>query len=222
MNSVLGPIFVCPTSDGKSFYLSGVYARQPSMDRFVRSIRKVSGEMAKSGKSTLQTRTAKVFFALDKRDLPITQKERNAAYGGLNGYAAIHGVAVSEDGHVFVCDRLNKRIIVLDEQGKSVREIPIEHPDAIAISKKTGVLYVTTRDGGYHRPGTVQLLKYKDWRKDNEPAEITKVSKTGYTRQQTHSHVVVCDTEKGSNVWVAHTQMPVRIYRDGVQWDSNS
>lgn len=215
MNSVLGPIFVCPTLDGKSFYLSGVYAARTIYG----TVREIDVEgFWRDGqvwKVDMQTRSAKVFFALDKRDVPITRKERNAAYGSLNGYAAIHGVAVSEDGHVFVCDRLHKRIIVLDEQGKSVREIPIEHPDAIALSKKTGVLYVTTRDGGYHRRGTVQLLKYKDWRKDNEPAEIIKVSKTGYTRQQTHSHVVVCDTEKGSNVWVAHTQMPVRIYRDG-------
>jgi DNA-binding beta-propeller fold protein YncE len=215
MNSVLGPIFVCPTSDEKSFYLSGVYAATTIYG----SVRKIDTEgFWRDGqvwKVDLQTRSAKVFFALDKRDLPISKKKRTAAYGGRNGYAAIHGVAVSEDGHVFVCDRLHKRIIILDEQGKSVREIPIEHPDAIALSKKTGVLYVTTRDGDYHRRGTVQLLKYVDWRKDNEPAEIIQVSKTGYTRQQTHSYVVVCDTEKGSNVWVAHTQMPVRIYRDG-------
>ena len=81
-------------------------------------------------------------------------------------------------------------------------------------AKGRAPLYVTTRYGDYHRRGAVQLLKYNNWRKDKEPVETIKVSKTGYTRKQTHSYVVVCDTAKGSNVWVAYTQMPVRIYRD--------
>jgi DNA-binding beta-propeller fold protein YncE len=213
-NSILGPVFVCMAADKKSFYLSGVYAattiygsvRKIKMDGFWRD-----GQV---WKVDMKTRTAKVFFALDEQDIPMTRKERTSAYGGLNGYAAIHGVAVSEDGHVFVCDRYNKRIIILDESGKIIREIPIERPDAIALSKRSGALYVTTRHGDYHRRGTVQLLKYKNWRKDEEPTEVIEVSKTGYTRKQTHSYVVVCDTAKGSNVWVAYTQMPVRIYRD--------
>lgn len=56
-----------------------------------------------------------------------------------------------------MCDRLNRRVVVLDEQGKTVREIPVEHPDAIAISNRTGSLYVTTRVGDYHRRGVVKL-----------------------------------------------------------------
>ncbi|MSQ93823.1 MAG: hypothetical protein EXR98_04620 [Gemmataceae bacterium] len=41
-----------------------------------------------------------------------------------------------------------------------------------------------------------------------------RVSDTGYTGHHKHSYVVVCDTDKASNVWVAYTEMPVRIYRD--------
>ena len=217
LHSVQGPVFVCPAPDRKSFYLSGVYAattiygslRKIKMDDYWRD-----GQVWKVDE---KTRTAKVFFALDKQDIPTTRKERASAYSGRDGYSAIHGVAVSEDGNVFVCDRLHKRIIVLDESGKTIREIPVEHPDAIALSKKTGALYVTTRRGDYHRHGTVQLLKYNNWRKDDEPAEAIEVSKTGFTRKQTHSYVVVCDTAQGSNVWVAYTQMPVRIYRDNAK-----
>jgi hypothetical protein len=58
--------------------------------------------------------------------------------------------------------------------------------------------------GGYHRHGVLQLLKYDNWRKDKQPAEAMEISKTGYTRQQTHSYVVVCDTAKGSNVPKLH------------------
>ena len=214
LNSMLGPVFVCPAPDGKSFYLSGVYATTTIYG----SVQKIDTEgFWRDGqvwKVDTKTRTAKAFFALDKQKIPTTRKDRELAYGGLNGYAALHGIAVDEEGHVFVCDRLNQRILVLNEQGKTLREIPVEYPDAIAFSKKTGTLYVTTRYGGYHRHGAVHLLKYKNWQTDAKPNEVIEVSKTGFTRQQTHSYVVVCDTAKGSNVWVAHTQVPVRVYRD--------
>lgn len=160
VHSVLGPVFICFSPDRKSFYLSGVYAattiygsvRKIKMDGFWRD-----GQV---WKVDMKTRTAKVFFALDKQDIPMTRKERTSAYGGSNSYAAIHGVAVSEDGNVFLCDRYNKRILILDKSGKMIREIPVEHPDAIALSKRTSALYVTTRYGDYHRRGAVQLLKY--------------------------------------------------------------
>lgn len=214
IHSMMGPAFVCFAPDGDSFYLSGIYAATTrygtvldiKMDGFWRD-----GQV---WKVDLKSRTAKVFFALDKKDIPTTRKDRAAAYGGAHSCAAIHGVTVDDAGHVFVCDRLNKRIVVLDERGVVVREIPVEHPDAIALSKRTGALYVTIRSGDYHRRGTVQLLKFNDWRKDDQPAEAIEVSKQGYTREQSHSYVVVCDTDNGSNIWVAHTQMPVRIYRD--------
>ncbi len=217
VHSVLGPVFVCYAPDGKSFYLSGMYAattiygsvREIEMDGFWRD-----GQV---WKVDAETRTAKVFFSLDPKTIPTTARERESAYGGVHSYAALHGVAVDENENVFLCDRLNKRVIVLDKQGKTIREIPVEHPDAIAISNKTGALFVTTRVGNYHRRGAVQLLKFKDWRKDDEPATAIEVSKTGYTGLHKHSYVVVCDTDDGSNIWVAYTQMPVRIYRDDAQ-----
>ena len=125
---------------------------------------------------------------------------------------------MDKDNRVFVCDRLNKRVVVLDEKGKVIREIPVEHPDAVALSNRTGALYVTTRFGDeYSGRGQVNLLKFTDWRKDDKPAVSLRVSETGYTGHHKHSYVVVCDTDKASNVWVAYTEMPVRIYRDDEQ-----
>lgn len=214
VHSMLGPVFICSAPDGRSFYLSGVYAattrygsvQEIKMDGFWRD-----GQV---WKVDAQTRTAKVFFALDPKTIPTTTSDRASAYGGVQSYAALHGVAVDKDENVFVCDHLNERVVVLDKQGKKIRQIPVEHPDAIAISNRTGALFVTTRLGDYHRRGAVQLLKFNDWRKDDEPTTAIEVSKTGYTGLQRHSYVVVCDTDHGSNVWVVYTQMPVRIYRD--------
>ncbi|QDU98965.1 NHL repeat-containing protein [Lignipirellula cremea] len=214
IHSLIGPVFVCFAPDGESFFLSGLYAattvygneRDVEMDSFWRD-----GQV---WKVDVKTRTAKVFFALDKQEIPTTKRDRAVAYGGSRSYAALHGVAVNAAGNVFVCDRLHQRILVLDPQGAIVRELPVEHPDAIALSKKTGVLYVTTRSGDTRGSGAVRLLRFPDWRKDNAPSEDIEVSPQGYNREQSHSYVVVCDTDQGSNVWVAHSQMPVRIYRD--------
>jgi len=214
VHSLLGPVFVCFAPDGKSFYLSGIYAATTRYG----SIQEIKPDGfwrdGRVWKVDVNTRTAKVFFALDGDSIPTTGRDRNAAYGGSNGYAAIHGVAADSDGNLFVCDRLNRRIVVLDRQAQVIREIPVEHADAIALGKKLGTLYVTTRHGDCHRRGAVQLLKFNDWRQDDKPAEAIEVCKTGYNRKQTHSYVVVCDTDQGSNIWVAHTQMPVRVYRD--------
>ena len=215
VNSLLGPVFTCPTPDGKHFYLSGIYAAT-TLYGSVREI-KTDGFWRDGHvwKVDLETRTAKVFFALDEKAVAAIAKNRKQALGGINSYAALHGVAADNDGNVFLCDRLNKRVVVLDPKGKVIRELAVEHPDAIALSSRTGSLYLTTRVGDeLSGRGQVNLLKFNDWRKDEKPYVNERVSATGYTGHHKHSYVSVCDTDKGSNVWVAYTEMPVRIYRD--------
>ncbi|MGE3807778.1 MAG: hypothetical protein AB7K24_24200 [Gemmataceae bacterium] len=211
--SLLGPVFTCYSPDGKSFYLSGVFAAHTRYG----SIQEIKADgFWRDGqvfKVDLATRTARPFFALPADKVPTDLKERLRVFGGANSYAALHGVAVDQDENVFIGDRVNKRIVVLDKNGKQIRVLPVEHVDAIAVGK-AGNLYATTRMGDYHAPGVVQLLKFNNWRKDDKPAAALEVSKTGYTGQHKHSYVAVCETDKGTNVWVAYTQMPVRVYRD--------
>jgi DNA-binding beta-propeller fold protein YncE len=218
INSLLGPVFTCFTTDRKHFYLSGAYAAT----NVYGSVKEIKTEGFWRGgqvwKVDAATRTATVFFALDKKALAVAVIDRNPVFGGGYSYTALHGVAVDKDDNVFICDRLNKQVVVTDAAGKTIREIPLEHPDAITLSARTGALYVTTRTGDeYHGPGHVNLVKFNDWRKDDKPTVFLQVSETGFTDHHKCSYVVVCDTDKASNVWVAYTNMPVRIYRDDEQ-----
>lgn len=215
VHSLLGPVFTAPSPDGKHFYLSGLFAAQTRYG----SILKIESEgFWRDGqvwKVDWETRTAKVFFALDEEAVASAARDRKSPIGGRFSYAALHGVAIDGESRVFLCDRLNKRIVVLDESGKVLREIPLLHPDAIAVSSRTGALYVTTRIGDEATGrGQVQLLKFNDWRKDDTPAVSLPVSETGYTNHHKHSYLVLCETQNATHVWVAYTEMPVRIYRD--------
>ncbi|MGE3805534.1 MAG: hypothetical protein AB7K24_12735 [Gemmataceae bacterium] len=216
-NSLLGPMFSCYAPDGKSFYLSGLYAATTLYGSIKEIKREGFWRDGQVWKVDLETRTARPFFALDAKTILPKGKERLAAFGGTDSYSALHGVAVDQDGNVFVCDRLNKRIVVLDANAKIIRQIPVEHPDAIAVSTRTGVLYVTTRNGDPHEGGVVRFLKFNDWKKDSKPVSNIEVSKTKYIGHHRCSYVALWEAEKHTNVWVAYTEMPVRIYRDGVQ-----
>lgn len=217
VHSHLGPIFFHYAADNQTIFLSGLYSATTRYGTLLEAKTDGFWRDGQVWKINRKTRTATVFFTLDNTTIPTTRKDRAAAYGGSDSYAALHGVAADGDGHVFVCDRLNKRLLVLDPRGQITREISMPHLDAIALGKRPGVLYATTRVGDFHRRGTVHLHKFNDWRKDEAPAETIEVSKTGFTRKHKHSYVVVCETEQGSNIWVGLSQMPIRIYRDAGQ-----
>ncbi len=52
------------------------------------------------------------------------------------------GIAFDNDGNLWVCDRRNNRIQMLDRNGKFLRQIPHPGPYEVAISRKTGEAYV--------------------------------------------------------------------------------
>jgi hypothetical protein len=217
---LIGSAFMCLAPDGKSFYLSGLYASpgknagaQPT--GFWRD-----GQV---WKVDVATRTARPFFALDEAKViadPAARAVSPIADTPTTSYAAFHGVAVAADGHVLVCDRQNQRVAVLDPEGRLVREIPVLHPDALALNPMTKALYVTTRVGNYHKQGTLQLLKFNDWTKDSVPAVTLPLGPAGMYVQR--SFLAACQdipsagSGQGADVlvWVAYTQLPVRVYRD--------
>ena len=217
LHAIRGPVFIEYTPDGKSFFVSGLYAttsqygsiKSITLDDFWRD-----GQVWKVDSAT---RTAEVFYALDKSSIPTSRGDRATAYGGGDSnYAALHGLAIADDGSLLVGDRLNQRIAVLNPAGKLVRSIPLAHVDAIALNHKTGALYVTTRWGDYHRRGELRLLKFKDWRTSNQPDEDLLLCETGFPGWgNKRSYLAVCQTEQGSRVWAGFTNIPVRVYGDG-------
>jgi len=213
---VTGQRQICVSPDGTHFYLSGVFAG--SLDNRRRRIGAERTGFWRDGqvfKVDIATRKASVFFALDEDKVIGDLNARgsspiaDARYGN---YAALQGVAVDAEGRVFVCDRQNKRIVVLDSGGKVIREIPLASPDAIAVSPKSKAIYVTTRTGHYHKKGELTLLKFGDWSKDTVPSAIFPLCEVRHFSQPTH--LAVAESRGEVFVWVAYTALPVRVYRD--------
>ncbi len=211
-----GQMHVAPAAGGKHFYLSGVFAG--TLGARGRRIGAEKTGFWRDGqvyKVDYATRRAAVFFALDAdtviADLAARGKSpiADARYGN---YAALQGVAADADGRVFVCDRQNKRILVLDGTGKMLREIPLAYPDAIAVRAGSKALYVTTRTGHYHGQGELKLLKFDDWSTATAPSATLDLCKVRHYSQPTH--LVVAESKGEAFVWVAYTVLPVRVYRD--------
>ncbi|HOX06108.1 MAG TPA: hypothetical protein PK280_06880 [Planctomycetota bacterium] len=212
-----GPFFSANSQDGKTMYASGLFACD---DHWKGSAVQTTGfwRDGQVWRVDVATRKAEPFFALPEKDVIGEIKARGAspiADDRYSPHAALAGVAVDAAGNVFVCDRQNRRIVVLDKGGKLVREIPnVMHPDAIAVNPKSRALYVTTRWGNYASRGAeATLLKFNDWTKDDKPVQVIKQCPINwYGHEKTFLAVYEKDGEV--LVWFAYTTVPVRIYRD--------
>ena len=215
-----GPCYTALSPDGRKYiYVSGIhsFSRKRSYGR----VEKVdNSDFWRDGQVWKIDRTTgklSVFFALDEKTLPNGMRARSASPIGdhdyINPCTAFHGVAVDSDGRVFVCDRLNKRVAVLDKEGKLIAELPVQYPDAIGISPRSKAVYVTTRYGSYGNKGKLQLLKFNDWSKDKSPAaKVLLRDRVG--KFSHHSTMAVVEHKGQVLVWVVYTTLPVRIYRD--------
>lgn len=210
-----GPMSIAYAPDGKSFYIDGVYEVNMEGNNFQGAKPKGFWRDGQVFKVDMQTRKPEVFFALDESKVITSDKDRlespirDAKYGA---HAAIQGIAVDKKGNVFVCDRQNERVLVLDSAGKIKKEIPVKYPDMIAVHPNKNIIYVTTRYGHYHQKGEIKLLKFNDWEADAKPVYETLICKVQDFGQKTYMTV----QEKGSEVylWIAYTALPLQIYKD--------
>jgi hypothetical protein len=68
-----------------------------------------------------------------------------ALYKAGTGQAGLNdpqGIATDADGNVYVGDYGNDRVAVFKPDGSYLDEIPVEHPDTVCVSRKTGAVYV--------------------------------------------------------------------------------
>lgn len=207
-----GNFFSALSPDGKALYVSGLFASDDAQGVSTTGFWR-DGQV---WKVDLATRKTQVFFAVDEKDVIGTMKARSASpigHTSANPYAAFQGVATDAEGRVFVCDRQNKRIAVLDKEGKVFREIAVAYPDAIAVNPKSRALYVTTRFGDYSGNGELKLLKFGDWMSDDVPA-VTVPLRSDIGKFRENSLLAIAEDKDEIFVWVAYTTLPVRVYRD--------
>ncbi len=114
------------------------------------------------------------------------------------------------------CDRAGNKVVIRDGAGKTLREIPCQNAEVAAVSPKSKALYVVTRVGNYHKRGNLQLLKFGDWSKDAKPAEtIVLIPKNVGIYHRVPSRILAVEYKGKVLIWIAHTMLPVRVYRDG-------
>ncbi|MFT5359473.1 MAG: hypothetical protein ACI9KE_006716 [Polyangiales bacterium] len=195
-DNIRGPVFTRMTPDGSAYYLSGLY--------------KMGSDFYEDGavwRVDIESGVATRWFSLGSTidHVPFS-------------YSTLHGVEVDDSGHVFVADRFNNRVLVLDESARFVREIPIMNPDDIVYNAANGALYVTSRHGTDHAPGDVRLHKIDDWRVDTEASEeIFLIDYNFDYLTDNRTRLAVVESEGASNVWVVFKDIPVRIFRDSAE-----
>jgi len=210
-----GPWQIALAPGGGHFYLGGIFAASGGTRGRTGAEKSGFWRDGQIFKVETATRKASAFFALPEADVIADLNARGQSpiadfkYGT---HAALQGVAVDAEGHVFVCDRQNKRILILDGSGKILREIPQEHPDAVAVHPKSRALYVTARKGHYHQNGELKLLKFNDWSKDAAPSAVAPLCVVGQYDQATQ--LAVAEANGVHYLWVAYTALPARIYKD--------
>jgi DNA-binding beta-propeller fold protein YncE len=104
--------------------------------------------------------------------------------------SAPHGLAVDGKGNLFVADHANDRVVVVSEKdGKFVGEFPATKPDFLAVSAKTGAVYVSNRKGGQ-----VEIVKYTPEAGFKGAKEVCRIA-VNLSRNDTHSVAVDCSAE---------------------------
>lgn len=193
-----GQVHCAFTPDSSAFYVSSLFWSNTAVDTaFYREGHVYKVDMA--------TRQASLFFSID------TQITTEAARRTLLGSASsteLQGITVDDSGRVFLCDRLHHRIVILDDAGAILRTIPVGNPDNIAVSKRTGALYVTTHDAS-----TLRLLKFANWRTDDtQTCGVNHAIGSEYYFPK--SFLSVCETDEGTIVWLGFWQIGVILYKD--------
>lgn len=207
-----GPQYFTASHDPRYLYLSGKYYGSVNMGCWLVAACDTGfwadGQVFKID---LETGVVNPWIRLDS--VPTLAADRAAKIGGgVNGISAIHGTCIDDSGHVFVCDRLHQRISVYDTNAVLLATVACNNPDFVAVSKRTGALYVISRTqwtnlvlrrfSGWHNPGTATATTV-----------LTTETGDGFKGA---SAVVLTEDNDRTNIWLGFGTIGFRLYRDDV------
>ncbi|MBL8027524.1 MAG: T9SS type A sorting domain-containing protein [Fibrobacteres bacterium] len=203
-----GPQYFTSSANPEFLYVSGWFYANTNGGGWLTS--SVDTGFWADGQVLRVNRTTGVVTKWLKLDsVPTTAADRTTLLGwGTNAISAVHGVAIDDSGHVFVCDRLHKRIGVYDTNAVLLGSIPCVYADYVSVSKRTGAVYVLKRNSGLFT-----LVKYDGWR--GVTAASASISLT--TSVDGYKGAPVMElTENGNstNIWVGYGSIGFRLYAD--------
>lgn len=211
-NGPFGPKYFTASASPDYLYLSGWYYATTDGGGWVVNACTTGfwadGQVFKVNRAT---GVASPWIKLDS--VPVSSADRMAKLGGgANAAAAIHGVALDDSGHVFVCDRLHKRISVYDTNAVLLGSVPCDNPDYVAVSKRTNAIYVITRLDIYYA-GPMNLVKFSGWR-NPAPAVATTLLTTSINAYTGAPCMVLTEDGNSTVIWTGYAKFGLRQYRD--------
>ena len=208
-----GDPFLCPAPGKNYIYLSGIFETGQDQPYNLLNTFYKEGQIYR-----VNLQTGVVTSWLTMASVPFDTVTRHQVLGDQYLlFGAFRGMAVDDSGHVFVCDRINKRVAVYDTSANLLGSIPVPFPELVAVNRYNGAIYVMNAwlDTG---PGNAKthasLYKFSGWRAGfarvdslmefmsgvNDAFGATKRSKVFMSLAQSPTKPVIwCDG--GNNVW---------------------
>ena len=210
-----GPRYVTNSHDPKYLYLSGFFYGMIGANYSITQV-DTSGFWGDGQVYKLNTQTGVATSWLKLASVPVLARDSMGPMRRAN-CAAIHGVAIDDSGRVFICDRLNRRIGVYDTNAVLLGSIPCAYPDRVAISKRTGAVYVITKRMVQYM-SVFRLNKYPGWRGSPSPSISMQLDST-YTGDGDASStfavsLVLSESGNQTNILTAFTTVGIRSYVD--------
>jgi len=116
-------------------------------------------------------------------------------------HGPIHDVAVDTLGNVLVADQDGQRVAVFDPRGSELATIPIPYPDLLAVSSRTGALYVLTKEIRGYRQFHKTLVKFTPSTSGWKNVELVATLDLGTTRGAA-PRIAVSDAGNRTVIWL--------------------
>jgi hypothetical protein len=176
-----GPQFYTKSPDGNTIYISGAYTSE-SGGGLDRTGFWQDGRVFRMNMQTGVVQPWHAFIPIDSiPDLGAQKAQRYATIGPTweaewyapMRWAAIHGIAFDDSGHVLICDRMRQEVGIYDTATfAKVGAISVSDPHMVEVNKKTGEIYVLSgRLTGYW-VGEVSIRKYSGWQNPTLTASL--------------------------------------------------